>query len=85
MNVHPDSGAPTPTQLYRVYDTVEKEPALDYRSYAENFEHVAAGEVFAESTDETHAHEASKSSDRCWCRRDFIYHCLDTSLKLPAR
>lgn len=60
MDVLPDTGAPTPTQLYRVYDTVEKEPSLDYRLYVENFEHVASGEVYAESTDETHALQAEQ-------------------------
>jgi len=44
----------------RPYDTVEKEPTLDYRLYVENFDRVASGEVFAESTDETHALQAEQ-------------------------
>lgn len=60
MDVLPDTEAPTSTQLYRVYDTVEKKPHLDYRLGVENFERVAAKEIFAESTDETHALRAEQ-------------------------
>jgi succinylglutamate desuccinylase len=60
MDVLPDTGASTPTQLYRVYDTVKKEPTLDYRLCVENFERVAAGEVFAKATDDTHALQAEQ-------------------------
>ena len=60
MDVLSNTGAPTPTQLYRVYDTVEKEPTLDYRLCVENFERVATGETFAESSDGTHVLQAEQ-------------------------
>ncbi|WP_435177345.1 succinylglutamate desuccinylase [Halorussus sp. AFM4] len=51
LDVLPGAPDPTPTDCYRVREVVRKDPGADYEVYAENFERVAPGEVYAATTD----------------------------------
>jgi len=60
--VLPGDSDPTDTDLYRIFDRIEKAPDTEYRVFAENFRRVPAGEPYAE----TDAGEKLRSDREFW-------------------